>query len=301
MSFTEWTDLEKLIGWEGSQWIFFGDRPETPDECFSRYIFVMGVSTVAAARDRRGKLMHDFEARGVPQAQRKNRKFRLMSRYAELGCSGWNAGKIGGPRYTPTRARGDPIVMLEMLTAKTLEEKLDGTKISPYKARKLSKQAKLAPLAMLSTLKECFKAEELVFRFDFLTLNQRCVELLRRIQKVCLEQSPLDYPNVEYAGDQQVNNCFMHMVAGEFGVERNQPTRFEEACLLLQEVVEAEGAAEFDRAKTRCFTESDDAKKVTDDFKTPDEDNILLSERIMSMFGGAIIDDGEEGVAFTAS
>ena len=68
-----------------------------------------------------------------------------MSRYAELGCSGWNAGKIGGPRYTPTRARGDPIVMLEMLTAKTLEEKLDGTKISPYKARKLSKQAKLAP------------------------------------------------------------------------------------------------------------------------------------------------------------
>jgi hypothetical protein len=241
------------------------------------------------------KLMHDFEARGVPQAQRKNRKFRLMSRYAELGCSGWNAGKIGAPRYTPTRARGDPIVMLEMLVAKTLEEKLDGTKISPYKARKL------APLAMLSILKECFKAEELVFRFDFLTLNQRCVELLRRIQKVCLEQSPLDYPNVKYAGDQQVNNCFMHMVAGEFGLERNQPTRFEETCLLLQEVVEAEGAAEFDRAKTRCFTESDDTKKVTDDFKTPDEDNILLSERIMSMFGGVIIDGGEEGLTFTAS
>jgi hypothetical protein len=61
--------------------------------------------------------------------------------------------------------------MLEMIVAKTLEEKLDRTKISAYKAQKLSKQAKVAPLAMLSTLKECVRSEELVFRFDFLTLS----------------------------------------------------------------------------------------------------------------------------------
>jgi hypothetical protein len=83
------------------------------------------------------------------------------------------------------------------------------------------------------------------------------------------------------------------MIAGEIGVERKEPTRFKEACLLLQEVIEADGAAEFDRPKIRCFTENDGTKKVTDDFKTPEEVNILLSERIMSMFGRVIIDSRE--------
>lgn len=78
-----------------------------------------------------------------------------MSRYAELGCSGWNAGKIGSFRYTPTRACGDPIVMLEMIVAKTLEENLDATEKPANKGGKLSKQPKLAPLAMLEGRGAC--------------------------------------------------------------------------------------------------------------------------------------------------
>jgi hypothetical protein len=70
MNFTEWTDLEKLIEWEGSSWIFFGDRPETSTEFFMRWIFIMGVSTVAAARDRRGKPMR-FRCKGRAASTKK--------------------------------------------------------------------------------------------------------------------------------------------------------------------------------------------------------------------------------------
>jgi predicted nucleic acid-binding protein len=83
------------------------------------------------------------------------------------------------------------------------------------------------------------------------------------------------------------------MIAGEFGLDRDQLTRFEEAYLLLQEVVEAEGVIEFDKVETHCFTEGDGTKKVTDDFKTPLEDNTLFSERWMPRHGRVIMKEGK--------
>lgn len=58
------------------------------------------------------------------------------------------------------------------------------------------------------------------------------------------------------------------------------PTRFEEVYLLLEEVDQAEGNAEWETAKARCFIQDGVAKKVLDNFQTPFEDNVLLTERI---------------------
>ena len=79
----------------------------------------------------------------------------------------------------------------------------------------------------------------------------------------------------------------MRELGGKAGLleDHCQPTRFEEACLLLQEVAEVEGGTDFNNAKARCFTDGDGTKKVTDDFNTPGEDNILLSERCLSLSG----------------
>jgi hypothetical protein len=143
----------------------------------------------------------------------------------------------------------------------------------------------------MSILKECFKAEEAIFRFDMFKMNERCVNVLRRIQKVCVERSPLDYN--DYEGDRNLNECFSHMVAGVLGLERHQPTRFKEACDMLEEIVDAGGSAEFDKAKGRCFIEGDGTKKVTDDFKTPFTDNILFSDR--DMFSHIFIQDRDGG------
>jgi hypothetical protein len=278
-----------VIDWQGSSWIFLGERPENLGDCFRHYNLVMGVSTVAWAMTRRGKRAYNFEARGMPHSQRKNRKLRLMSRYADLGCSGFQFGYRGTQRGAPTRASEDPLVMLEMIVAKSFEDKRDTTTNPSNKVSKFSNQPKLAPLAMLSILKECFKSEEVIFRFDMFSINERCVNLLRQIQKVCVEQSPLDYPRDQYGDDRNVNFCFSHMVAGVLGLKRHQPYRFTEACEMLEEVVDAESAVEFEKAKGRCFIEGDGTKKVTDDFKTP----ILFSER--SNFSRIIIVDEEGG------
>jgi hypothetical protein len=53
------------------------------------------------------------------------------------------------------------------------------------------------------------------------------VELLRRIQTICVEQSPIDYE--DYEGDVKANGVISHMLAGEIGgptLPRYQPTRF---------------------------------------------------------------------------
>jgi hypothetical protein len=87
------------------------------------------------------------------------------------------------------------------------------------------------------------------------------------------------------------------MMAGVLSLQRHQPTRFQEACLFVKEVVEAAGDAEYGQAKSRCFTKGDGNKKVTDPFTTPIEDTLPLSYR--SLFGSIIIADGHPGSEVT--
>jgi hypothetical protein len=138
------------------------------------------------------------------------------------------------------------------------------------------------------------------------------VDLLRRIQTVCVKQSPLDYH--DYEGDFTPNLVIYRMLAGEiptlplcepsrFKVSKIRPLRLyeiytlvlffliihmfankaniyheQEAALLVEELVDKEGDAEFEKAKERCFVEESD-KMVVDMFESPFEDYVLFSER----------------------
>jgi hypothetical protein len=189
--------------------------------------------------------------------------------------------------------------MLEMIVTRRLEKQKESTtQSSPpatSKSRSNNSQPKLAPIGMISILKGCFQDEEKIFRFDLLRLNERCVKLLRKISKVCVEQSHLDYPPApgKCAADRYVSGVVKHMLAGVAGVERHQPTRFLEACLLLKEVVEAEGDEEWKQAENRCF-HLGVRKQVTDEFETPPEDLLLIHE--CQKFGRIIFDDGKGNV-----
>jgi hypothetical protein len=287
-TFADWTDLEKLVEWQGPSWIFLGDRPETAKECFSHFNLIMGVSAISKSRDRHGAGTYKFDSRGMPRAQNKNRKLRLTSVYTNCGWEGpWRVGVA----LHATRAHGDPIVMMEMIAAADLKKKFEAN-ASANRTRMSLKEPKVTPLKMLSKVKECLKSEESMFRFDLFELNQRCVELLRRVQKICVEKSPLDYHDYEI--DQRLNWLFAHMLAGHAGAKRAHPTRFIDTCLLVEELVDAEAGIEIEKAKGRCFTDGDVTKEVKDDFKTPFEDNILVSDR--RTFGRMII-VGEDGNA----
>lgn len=291
----EWTDLEKIIEWQDPSWIFVGDRPKLPRDCLVHYNLVMGVSATILSKDRHGKPARRLNKKTkLPISQKKNRKLRHMSTYFDLMYAVKEFAKPGSPRWVLTRAAGEPLALLEMLVGKCLERNIEKA-ASPSNCgnKRSSIRQKVHPLRMISIFKDRLKSEEEIFRFDLLALNQRCVEILRRSQAFCVEQSPMDYPKEEYSGDGQLNNCFSHMIAGVSGVPRSQPTRFREACLIVKEVVEAEGGIEYEKAKTRRFVQADGGKIIIDKFEVPYEDNVLLSDR--DHFSRIIIADDSPG------
>ncbi len=188
--------------------------------------------------------------------------------------------------------------MLELLVAKCLQGNFETGQGSSTDEHKDSlTHSQVHPLRMLTIFKERLKLEDEILQFDLLTLNERCVEMLRKIQTVWMEQSPLDYPRDEYDGDTKLNGCISHMLAGMAGVARSEPTRFTEACRIVKEVIEAEGSIEYEKANTRCFLKVDGEKIVIDNFNTPGEDNLLSCDRDrLEHFGKIIIDNDETGI-----
>ncbi|TVY89568.1 hypothetical protein LAWI1_G004151 [Lachnellula willkommii] len=293
----EWIDFEKVIEWQSPSWTFVGDRPESPWECFRHYNLVMGMSATALSMDRRGRptlrLHNTSRATVLPKSQKKNRKLKFMSTYVDLSTEFVKKGLYGGFRWGHTRAATEPLVMLEMLVAKYVE-----TKAEPAGVMVSTGQRKVHPLSMITIFKDCLKSEEAILRFDLFALNQRCVELLRKVQRFCVDLSPLDYPRHEYDGDCNLYECFSHLLAGKTGLKRYQPPRFDEACLTVKEMIAEVGDEEYRKAKARSFITGDGGKKVTDPFHAPFEDVMPLSLR--SMFSQIIIagDDPEDGITF---
>ncbi|TVY36175.1 hypothetical protein LOCC1_G005951 [Lachnellula occidentalis] len=285
----EWIDFEKVIQWQSPSWIFVGDRPQSPEDCFRHYSLVMGTSATAFSKDRRGKSTHRLhntsQTTMVPMSQKRNRRLKFVSTYVDLMYEFVRKGKYGGFRSGGTRAATEPLVMLEMLVAKYLKTNAETAGVVVSTA-----QRKVHPLSMITIFKDCLKSEEAMLRFDLLALNQRCVELLRKVQRYCVELSPLDYPRDEYDSDGSLNSCFIRLLAGESGLECYQPTRFYEACLTVKEMIAEVGDEEYGKSQSRSFINEDGGKKVTDPFHTPTEDVMSLAMR--SNFGRIIIDTG---------
>jgi hypothetical protein len=259
----------------------------------------MGISAAALSKDRHGKsTLRLHKNASLPISQNKNRKLRVMSKYADMMTENTLPGKIRGHRFTFTRAASEPLAMLEMLATRNLEDSVEMVAATPSnRTTKSLSQPKIHPLKMIATFKSVLKSDEEILRFDLFTLNERCVELLRKVQAPCIEQSPLDYPADEYGGDSKLNSCFSHMLAGVLGLERHQPTRFEEACDVVKQIVESEGKIEYRKAKIQCFIIGDGNKKITDPFHTPPEDNFLFYQR--PLFSRIVIVDGPPGSEVT--
>lgn len=108
----------------------------------------------------------------------------------------------------------------------------------------------MAPLQSLAVLKRALKEDDFALRFDFMSLNWRCIKLLRSIQKICTEQSPLDYPRKKWGTDYDINGFISHMFAGVAGRTRAADP-LPEACMLVHTVIAKEGNAEYLKEEAR--------------------------------------------------
>lgn len=84
------------------------------------------------------------------------------------------------------------------IAGNALKKQQAGTTNSPTKRpRQIDKQPKLSRKSILATFKEFLQDEELILRFDLLSHNERCIELLRKVQRICIIDSLKDYQRLK--------------------------------------------------------------------------------------------------------
>lgn len=259
---TCWSDLDYIIRRQGEAFIFVGGRPTKLFDCFRRLAITNGVSPSIFSLDKNwnpnsrkikqlesGIELADADMRRTRFLQR---RFQPMSRYVQLYTH------LDGTKVKLSRAADEPGAMLEQIVQKILDsEKKPGTEKRADR--------KLSPVESMKVFKNALKEDEFALRFDMMTLNHRCLELLRRIEYICVTRSPLEYPPHEYGHDKNLIDVCCHMLAGVAGVPSMQSTRFREACQEISALIASEGNSEYLKAESRVGIIRTTAANLKDD------------------------------------
>lgn len=276
----KWSDLDYVIEKHGDPWIFVGERPQTLSKCFVHLNLSLGIRPSALAQDRilRSNSKASPRQKSLTKASQ-TRDLKNISRYVQL------SERLDRRTFLLSRASEEPGTMLEMLVNKYIDAEDLNCPANSYGERKKEKKKGnrlLTPIQSITVFKAALKADDFPLRFNMMDLNQRCIELFRRIQKTCIEQSPIDYPPEKYGSDRGLNSVLSRMFAGHAFKGRTQPTRFVEACQLLAEVIASEGNVEYLNSEARVGMVSGTAMASQEDameFDGPIQDHLPVGLR----------------------
>jgi hypothetical protein len=269
-----WADINFIIKKHGDAHLFVGERPKKLFNCFRRMCLAFGLGASQFSMNKNKKAdSRDLKMQRDPQSiQKLHRRLHPMSRYAH-SSQALNDGVL-----KPTRAAADSFVMMELLVNRLLNSKDISCPANPNNEKGYQKNHFMTPLQSLKIFKQALKEDDLPLRFDLISMNWRCVLLLRRIQKICLEKSPLDYPVEKWGGDDGINSIICHMFAAVAGIEHKQPSRFREACIEVLDIIDREGNVEYMKANARrgiIQGTAVDPKEDPEDFEDPDQNFVL--------------------------
>ena len=173
----EWEDLEFIIKSYGSSHPFLGEPPSTLKDCETRLLLAKGFPVSAmASNTREGQLStHSGGYYVGSRACAKSRrdfvaKQPLLDIMRERYC--FHNGQ-----------RKSALVVRDVETAIS---KLDGDQLSGEQSdlvKQWKKNRRLSPVNLLKTIRHGIQAEESQMCFDLLTLNRRCLELLRKLKQ----------------------------------------------------------------------------------------------------------------------
>ncbi|KAH7400805.1 hypothetical protein DE146DRAFT_735824 [Phaeosphaeria sp. MPI-PUGE-AT-0046c] len=200
------------------------------------------------------------------QALRINRKrgrvIFPLSRYISSTC------KINGPesKWYTIRAASAPFVLMEALVNRFNNSKDISRPADPLNEMLSEKQPSLTPLRSLEIFKLALKEDDLSLRFDLMSLNWRCLMLLRSIQNVCMYLSPHEYSPFK-ADDGHFVGLIAHMLACVLGSKHEEPTRFQETCDMVHDIVAREGNVEYLAAQARVGIVKGAARVGEEDFE----------------------------------
>lgn len=243
-----WADLDYIIEKHGDAHLFVGSKPAKLKDCYRHMGLAFGqsASTYSLNKNRKADsqdLKFTGKERDPYSWQKLHRRIMPMARYVQA----YEEKDIH--KLKPTRAAEDTFVMMEWLVNRLMSSKDMSCPASPYNEKTVQKTRHMTPLQSLTIFKQALKEDDFPLRLDLMSLNWRCTQLLRRIQKICIEQSPLEYPSEKWGGDSALNGIICHMFASLTGVRWKQPGRFHEACALVVDVMAREGNAEYLKAE----------------------------------------------------
>ncbi|KAF2818966.1 hypothetical protein CC86DRAFT_413345 [Ophiobolus disseminans] len=256
-----WADLDYIIEKHGDAYLFVGHRPTKLFDCFRHMSLSFGTCTSSFSAEKKRNVNSRYLKRqqDPPSIQKLHRRLNPISRYAQAGV------KLDASTFRPTRAADDTFVMMELLVNRLVNSKDITCPADPQDESAAQKIRHMSPIQSLTIFKQALKEDDFPLRLDLMSLKWRCIKLLRGIQKICLEQSPLDCPLEQWEGDRHLNGFIRHMFAGVAGVKRAQPTRFTEACALVVDAIIREGNAEYLKAEARVGIKRGTAVDPEDD------------------------------------
>jgi hypothetical protein len=113
-------------------------------------------------------------------------------------------------------------------------------------------QKRLDPVDMLALITEGVQQEELQLYFDFMSINRRCIELLRRLRNRLVEDVPDVRWPVHLLENQKLGGTAWFILE-KLSYESNVSARYRRIVeRLVEETILREGDKETEGAKLRC-------------------------------------------------
>ncbi|KAF2107897.1 hypothetical protein BDV96DRAFT_653398 [Lophiotrema nucula] len=231
-----WQDLEYLIENHGDSYMFVGKRPETTQDCLVQYALVLGVNLHTFTTNDPHKLRSVRVAKDLKSFKSKAQPRRLkhLSTYVS------EARVVGGiGKSKTTRASEEPAAMVAVLVAKHLDSMEDKNN-----KRENAKRVRiLTPLQTLETFRDALRQDEFSPRFNYMSLNVRCIELYRRLYELV----PL-HDEGQYAADGNIP-LLTSTIFDTYHVPENRSGPISKVWPVIDAVVKAEGDVECNAAE----------------------------------------------------
>lgn len=244
-----WADLDYIASKHGDTYVFVGERPPKLSDC-ARHLnlaFDTPVSTYSKNKNNEPDCKYTKAGRNTPSLRRRRRPFLPIARYVKAGH------RQTGNSVSVTRALENPVIMMETMIDRLKNSKNDTTPANPNRKTTSKKTHFSTPLQARQIFKQKLKEYDMPLRFDLLSLNTRCVKILRNVQKTLLEKSPMIYQPSKWADDESMESLVEQMLeyVAQGGRTYLEVSRFREACALVNQVISEEGNAEYLAAQAR--------------------------------------------------
>ncbi|KAL9064344.1 MAG: hypothetical protein Q9161_008944 [Pseudevernia consocians] len=255
-----WPDMEVFISVHTTSRLFAGDLPSTLEECQKRCNLVMGAAPEYLAKD--------FFTRKEPKRKGKTVTTRQLAKHIPRSKAGPRKWQNKTPLFeifkTRFMARDGSASWAQANIEALLDEVIVNDPDKQALKDRWDKTHQLGTTELLDTLKDAMAAEKVGLKYDYFSMHERCLHLLRTLRTQLHDQLVgfFDYDYIAQENEiADIVSLILSEAAGkeimaqkkkkELNGEGLRSLMFEQAGSIVREVVVAEGDVESGKLQGR--------------------------------------------------